>query len=79
MRMLWACRLEDSPSRFPLQVLARSSLWAFRCNRSRGVRYLSWFANSYDNDLCEFMDSSLDFHSSGNLKLIELQRTIEEV
>ncbi len=77
MRMLWACRLEDSPSRFSLQVLA--SLRAFRFKRSRGVRYLSWFANSYDNDLREFMDSSLDSHSSGNLKLIELQRTIEEV
>ena len=32
---IWAFRLEDSPSGYPLQVLARSSLWAFRFYPSR--------------------------------------------
>jgi len=31
---MWACRLEDSPSRFPLVLLTRSSLRGTRFNRS---------------------------------------------
>ena len=40
---IWACRLEDSPSGYPLQVLARiTALRAFRFYPSRGMRFMKF-------------------------------------